>query len=649
VTTQFYQGSRAYAFALLPNGKIIAVGYIGNVENEGPKIALARYNQNGTLDSTFGPCCAGYVVTQVGSSADSRATGVAILPDGKIVIAGHYRIGNQRNFVLVRYDSNGAKDLSFGVQGIVTTPLGTQSDARAETLAIQSDGKIIAAGSCQNATKDMVLVRYDANGTVDTTFGDNGVVITPNAGDDLIKKVKIQADGKIVAVGQIASPPTNYGDFILTRYESNGSLDNSFGTGGKVITDINGRDNAYDFVIQTDGKYVVAGEVNSNFALARYNPNGSLDSLFGTSGVVTTQMHTGGEATGVALQADGKIIVAGPALTSADVDFAVVRYQADGSLDTSFGTNGKVFTNLSWHDYVTGVAIQPNGRIVVAGYLISGCCGDLFGITRLVGDVVNRTRFDFDGDGKADQSVFRNGVWHLLRSQNGYTARQFGISTDKITPADFDGDGITDIAVYRDGFWHLMLTQGGYRGLPFGIAGDVPVPADYDGDGNADLAVYRNGTWHVQQSTLGYVSYQFGISNDRPVPADYDGDGKTDPAIYRDGVWHLLRSTSGYTSVQFGIASDIPVVGDFDGDATADQALYRSGVWHVLGSTQGYSSIQFGIASDVPVAADYDGDGKADLAVFRDGDWHILRSQQGFTTVQFGTAGDKPVPAAFVQ
>ncbi|MEP7149472.1 MAG: VCBS repeat-containing protein, partial [Acidobacteriota bacterium] len=262
------------------------------------------------------------------------------------------------------------------------------------------------------------------------------------------------------------------------------------------------------------------------------------------------------------------------------------------------------------------------------------------------------TKFDFEGDGKADISVFRpsDRVWYLNRSTAGFSATQFGLSSDRITPADFDGDGKTDIAVFRDGVWYWLASSNGTVGIvQFGIASDIPVPADYTGDGRAELAVYRGGVWWTLNLANNQSNaVQFGIDSDKPVPADFDGDGKTDFAVYRDGIWYMLRSTTGFAAVQFGIASDTPTVGDYDGDGKADQAVYRDGVWYVLGSTQGFYAVQFGIASDLPVAADYDGDGKTDVAVFRGGVWYMLRSQQGFSAVQFGIANDKPIPAAFV-
>lgn len=262
------------------------------------------------------------------------------------------------------------------------------------------------------------------------------------------------------------------------------------------------------------------------------------------------------------------------------------------------------------------------------------------------------SKFDFDGDGRADPSFFRpsNRVWHLLlTTQEVTTTVQFGISTDKITPADFDGDGRTDISVYRDGVWYwLNSSNGSFNARQFGLGSDIPVPADYTGDGRAELAVYRAGFWYLLDlANNQFNAIQFGISTDKPVPADFDGDGKIDIAVYRDGVWYLLRSSQGFAAVQFGIASDKLVVGDYDGDWKADPAVYRNGVWYILGSTQGFYAVHFGVATDVPAAADYDSDGRADVAVFRNGDWYLFGSLPlaGF---QFGVATDRPIPTAFV-
>lgn len=294
-------------------------------------------------------------------------------------------------------------------------------------------------------------------------------------------------------------------------------------------------------------------------------------------------------------------------------------------------------------------SLSSDGRDL---YFQSGRPGGFGGADIYVTRRSTFTPFDFDGDGKADVSVFRpsDRVWYLLRSGSGFIAAQFGLSSDKIVPADYDGDGKTDIAVYRDGTWYILQSSTGNVLIrQFGVSGDIPQPADFDGDGRAELTLYRSGVWYAfNLANNQSQSVQFGISTDKPVVGNYDGDGRADYAVYRDGVWHLLGSQSGYTAIYFGSASDKPVPADYDGDGKTDVAVYRNGVWYLLRSRDGFSGFQFGLSTDIPTPADYDGDGKADAAVYRDGTWYQLKSSQGFAAAQFGLTNDKPVPNAFV-
>jgi hypothetical protein len=270
------------------------------------------------------------------------------------------------------------------------------------------------------------------------------------------------------------------------------------------------------------------------------------------------------------------------------------------------------------------------------------------------------TPFDYDGDLRSDISVYRpsTGTWYLQLSGSGFSAQQWGISSDRITPADFDGDGKTDIAVYRpsSGTWYVLNSSDmTVSATPFGLAEDLPVPADYDGDGRADISVFRSssGTWYRLNSSDGsFFAAQFGISTDKPVAGDYDGDGRADLAVYREGsgTWYMLGSTQGFSAVQFGISTDKPAPADYDGDAKTDQCVYRDGTWYVLGSTRGFTATQFGIATDIPAPSDLDGDGKADITVFRpsQGTWYQLNSSNGFViSTPFGLSEDKPTQSAF--
>jgi len=269
-----------------------------------------------------------------------------------------------------------------------------------------------------------------------------------------------------------------------------------------------------------------------------------------------------------------------------------------------------------------------------------------------------RVAYDFDGDSKADLSVFRpsNGTWYVNRSRDGFMGMAFGQDGDRIVPADYDGDGKTDEAVFRNGTWYIMGSTAGFSGVAFGEASDIPMPGDYDGDGRADIAVFRpsNGTWYLLRSSAGFTGVAFGQAGDRPVAADYDGDNKADIAVYRNGTWYIMGSTAGFSGVAFGDANDKPVVADYDGDGRADIAVFRpsNGTWYVMGSTSGFRALAYGEATDFPSAADYDGDGRADIAVYRpsNGAWYVYNSSTSLTTSsQFGASLDKSVPNAFVR
>ena len=271
------------------------------------------------------------------------------------------------------------------------------------------------------------------------------------------------------------------------------------------------------------------------------------------------------------------------------------------------------------------------------------------------------TRFDFDGDGKANISVFRPSVgsWYISRSlSNSFYENSFGQAGDIPAAADFDGDRKTDIAVFRpsNGNWYyLNSSTGQFAAAQFGQVGDTPVPGDFDGDGRADISVFRpsNGTWFRINSSNGqFVQVQFGQIGDIPIIGDFDGDAKSDVAVFRpaNGAWYVSRSSNNsFYTVNFGQSGDIPTAADFDGDGKTDVAVYRpeTGIWYRTNSSTGaFFAEQFGMAEDKPAAADFDGDNRADLAVFRPstGTWYLQRSTAGFLALQFGATGDNSIP-----
>ena len=258
------------------------------------------------------------------------------------------------------------------------------------------------------------------------------------------------------------------------------------------------------------------------------------------------------------------------------------------------------------------------------------------------------TRYDFDGDQKADISVFRRslGEWWYLRSVDGLDgAFAFGSSTDTPVPADFTGDGVADFSFWRPstGEWFVLRSDNtGFFSFPFGANGDLPAPGDFDGDGTDDAAVFRpsTGTWFVLNSSDGQTQFvPFGASIDQPLVGDYDGDGTDDVAIYKPDVaefWQL-RSTDGQRAFAFGAPSDIALTADFSGDGSDDMVQFRPSVQgsgsFLRSEDSDFFGFPFGADGDIPAAADYDGDGTADATVFRESDttWYSQQSTNGPT------------------
>ncbi len=310
----------------------------------------------------------GMIKTAVSTSAEAYAT--TIQADGKVLIAGTVKSGGKRFLGIARRSSNGDPDKTFGTNGFVLIAIGNY-ETNGLAITTQRDGKIIAAGQAYTvAGWDFAVARFNANGTLDTTFDTDGQQLTDVSGNDAMNQVLVQADGKIIVAGAEQSSRLS-----LVRYNSNGSLDTSFGSGGKLITTIM-RGNSYSqpVALQSDGKIVVTGAndfgTNRGFdvVVARFNSNGSLDTSFGTNGLTGTAIGSGTDrGNSLAIQADGKIVVTGIANDGKSFDIAVLRYNSNGSLDTTFDGDGIVVTALKGADFGLSLALQADGKIVVSG------------------------------------------------------------------------------------------------------------------------------------------------------------------------------------------------------------------------------------------------------------------------------------------
>ncbi len=389
------------AVAIQPDGKIVLAGhYITDANVNGNfDVAIARLNNDGTLDNSFGnnglvfTKVADIIPNQINKYVFDKALDVLIQPDGKILICGFSIVNvpggkNDEDFIAVRYSQDGSLDSFFGYGGVAAINLAWQDIATG--IALQSDGRIILVGEStsteQNVPKRISVVRLNQNGTLDLTFGDNGKYFVEELNGTIPADVKIQPDDKIVIGGytEVATSPASDLDFIVVRLDVDGSLDQTFNHQGFEIKSIKSGDGLNDFLnaiaIQPDGKIIAAGQyykqgVTTDVVLLRFNEDGSMDNNFGTDGkamgLIPDSLSSPG-AEEVLIQPDGKIVVAGGL---GYPSFMIARYNSDGSLDNSFGFGGVNYTKFSVNNYskAYGLAIQKDGKLILSGYsMLSG-------------------------------------------------------------------------------------------------------------------------------------------------------------------------------------------------------------------------------------------------------------------------------------
>ncbi|CAN5348690.1 hypothetical protein BH09PLA1_BH09PLA1_13920 [soil metagenome] len=354
----------AYAITVQADGRFLVAGTVRGA-NGTNDFGVARFLSNGSLDATFG--INGMVTTDFGlaGASSDEARAMVIDSSGRIYVAGYANrgTGTGNDFAVARYLSNGSLDDSFGAAGIAVNHFGTNDQALA--MALQSDGRLVVTGLF---TSDFGTVRYNANGSLDTSFGANGSIRTPvGTGTDSATSVAIRGDGKIF-VGGWAQFGSDF-DFAVAAYNANGSLDTTFNGSGRVTTNMGTADRATAIALLSDGRFVLAGRSDGNVAVVRYNADGSLDDSFGAGGIATINLFTSNDgANAIVLRSDGSILLAGAVGSNSSSDFAVLRLDSAGALDSNFAVNGLAQTDFSVnYDEAFAMAIGADGRLIVVG------------------------------------------------------------------------------------------------------------------------------------------------------------------------------------------------------------------------------------------------------------------------------------------
>ena len=360
--------------------KIIVSGW-SKLSTESPEdILLMRFNNDGSIDSTFK---SGNIISVEEFTWESSYASIE-QKDGKILIAGRFYNGLNWDFMLARFYADGRLDSSFAQNGFAIIDI--SSDDRAFSIDLQNDDKIIIAGFVNINNWDFAVLRFNSNGLLDNTFGNNGIVINDFDGDiDVAFSIKTQSDSKIIACGWTFSNAS--WNFAIIRYNSDGSLDQNFGNKGIVITDV---DNVYNtshsIAIQEDGKYVVTGyryfreRLDTDILLVRYNSDGSIDQSFGVNGFVTKDINRNEDfAWDVIIQSDERILVTGYTKSDSSKNVVTLRFNNNGQIDSTFGDSGVIITSIFGFDEEgRHLALQNDGKILVTGYSFNGVDQDLF-------------------------------------------------------------------------------------------------------------------------------------------------------------------------------------------------------------------------------------------------------------------------------
>ncbi|MBK7383534.1 MAG: hypothetical protein IPI81_09380 [Flavobacteriales bacterium] len=566
------QDDRATGVVQLPDGRIVIGGTMHNGSDE--DFATVCLMPDGSIDPTFGS--SGIRILPIGSSYDI-ATALGVQPDGRILQAGYYSTGTYTSIAIARLFPDGTLDASFGDQGIVHADIGPYSE-KAYAIALQSDGKVVVAGSTYSVNEDFVALRLNVDGSLDATFGNNGVAnVGPTT--QVAKAVCIGADGRIYLTGYAwwgLSPHTP-----VVCMLPNGVLDPSFSGNGHVIVSFAlGSDEGRAIMVQPNGRVVVAGYAandlrsTSEISLFRLGDNALPDPEFGTNGRVTTTAEERMDvAYALAIQPDGRTLLAGRSSTNGIGEMALVRHSGNGNRDVFFGTAGRVRLNIGIGDAgANALAVRPDGRILVGGYASNGNDRDI-AIAGLLTNGVLDTTFGTGGMviaafGAGDdvaQAMRLDASGRLLVAGSSF----IGSNEDMIIArSDEDGaldptfgtGGWTGLDLGNDEIAYAMALQSDGRIIAAGSTGTVQdrsvlvVRLDADGAldpsfGDAGVAVLDMGTGdHVALAVVVDAQQRIVVTgrtsdgdNENVLIARLATDGTLDPT-FGNGGWVSIGS-----------------------------------------------------------------------------------------------------------
>lgn len=562
------------AIAVLSDGSYLAAGDKSS-EIGGSSVTLTAYTSSGTLRTAYGGD--GQTETSFGQNpSDDKGWDVIEQPDGKILVSASTNAQpNGNDFLLFRFNASGTLDSTFGGDGSVTADFGAWDAAYGTAMALQSNGKIIIGGWIAG---EFAMTRFNSNGSVDTSFGTNGQVksdLSPSFSEwrqSKIRALAIQPDGKIVAVGDSRAVSQWEGDLAAARYNIDGSLDTTFGGGdGFLYEDLGGDDYASDVAIQSNGKILVAGSDGDDAVLVRYQTDGTRDSTFGNGGIATSDFSSGSEdeLLAVALQSDQKIVVAG----NADFDPIVARYTQGGQLDSAFDGDGKVRPGPSDTNFngtsAKDVRIEAGGKIVIAIGRKNGSTPDQVGIARL------------SADGTPDSS-FGGG--------DGFIAEDFGSDVDEVNALAIQSDGkylmagynqrssynYGDVALLRvdpnsvpanDNFVNARALSGTgtYKGSTIGASFEASEPDYHQGSDTAgNASVWFSWTPTLRRSAKIDVC-RGGASQSDKIVAVFSGSSLNQLKPVRQDFCQV------YVSASAGINYKIAVIDEKRGDGSQFQ------------------------------------------------------------------------------